>query len=156
MQEKISNHESKLYQYTYVDKLDKDRLVFECVAKDILEADKNYELAIGKDPKKQNNIACSLKPEAKKKLEGYIRFGGGGHEREYTLNLEGFGSREYIPQNIADAIQKELGGEWDVSNRGSRIEIYNISKFGSRDDTRILEAINKILGDEYQFETRFE
>ena len=52
-----------------MDKLDKNRLVFECVAKDILEADKNYEAATGKDPKKQNNIACSLKPvEEEKKI----------------------------------------------------------------------------------------
>lgn len=60
--ETLPSPESKFYKYTYVNKLDNNRLVFECVAKDILEADKNYEKATGKDPKKQNNIACSLEP----------------------------------------------------------------------------------------------
>ncbi len=60
--EKLENKEGELYKYTYVDKLDKDRVVFEFVAKDILKADKAYEEKTGKDPKKQNNIACSLIP----------------------------------------------------------------------------------------------
>jgi len=60
--EKLENGEGKLYKYTYIDRLDKNKVVFEYVAKDILEADKAYQEKTGNDPRKQNNIGCSLKP----------------------------------------------------------------------------------------------
>ena len=91
-------------------------------------------------------------PETEKKLEGYIRFGGGGHEGEYTLNLEGYGMHaEFIPQDISNSIQKELGGVWVVDNRGTRLEIMGKGAYGKRDDKKILEAVNKVLGDKYKF-----
>jgi len=35
------------------------KIIFECVANNILEADKMYKEVVGKDPDKQNYIGCS-------------------------------------------------------------------------------------------------
>ncbi|MDP1689053.1 MAG: hypothetical protein Q8L47_02895 [bacterium] len=51
--------EKELYTYTYTDYKSKE-IIFECVADDILEADKKYIDTTGHDPKKQNNIGCSI------------------------------------------------------------------------------------------------
>lgn len=56
--------EKKLRTYTYADYKSKE-VMFECVANDILEADKKYMDATGNDPSKQNNIGCSIKEENK-------------------------------------------------------------------------------------------
>ncbi|KKU03855.1 MAG: hypothetical protein UX07_C0051G0008 [Parcubacteria group bacterium GW2011_GWA2_45_30] len=52
-------NEGQLHKYIYRDAL-KDEIVFECVAKSIEEADKQYQETIGKDPSKQNNVGCSI------------------------------------------------------------------------------------------------
>ncbi|MEK9175696.1 MAG: hypothetical protein AAB795_03865 [Patescibacteria group bacterium] len=60
--EKLVTHENeKLKKYTYQDNFDNRKIVFECIATDILEADKLYEKATGKNPEKQSNIGCSFK-----------------------------------------------------------------------------------------------
>lgn len=60
--------EGQLHKYTYRDAL-KDEVVFECVAKSIGEADKQYQETTGKDPSKQNNIGCSIKSMANKTID---------------------------------------------------------------------------------------
>ncbi len=52
--------EKEFYSYSYFDYKSKE-IVFECVAEDILEADKKYMEVTGSDPRKQNNIGCSIK-----------------------------------------------------------------------------------------------
>ena len=54
------NPEKELYTYTYTDYKSKE-IIFECIAEDILEADKKYMETTGNDPSKQNNIGCSIK-----------------------------------------------------------------------------------------------
>lgn len=61
-------NEGQLHKYTYRDAL-KDEVVFECVAKNIEEADKQYQEKIGKDPSKQNNIGCSIKSRVDKTID---------------------------------------------------------------------------------------
>lgn len=46
--------------YTYHDNSDKGKIVFECVAKSILEADKLYKEKTGKDPGKQSHVGCHI------------------------------------------------------------------------------------------------
>lgn len=48
-------------KYVYTDKL-KGVVVFECEATSILEADKLYTTATGKDPVKQPFVGCESKP----------------------------------------------------------------------------------------------
>lgn len=52
--------EKELYKYIYVNNSKDREVVFECEAEDILEADKKYTAATGHDPRKQNNIGCSI------------------------------------------------------------------------------------------------
>jgi len=49
----------KKYKYTYRE-YSTGNIVFECVAADIIEADKMYQMTTGKNPEKQNNIGCSI------------------------------------------------------------------------------------------------
>ncbi len=50
----------KLRKYTYRDNSDGRKVVFECMANDILEADKLYEETTGNNPEKQSYIGCSI------------------------------------------------------------------------------------------------
>jgi len=57
-----SNKESgELKKYTYRDNSAGGKVVFECDAKDILEADKMYQEKTGENPEKQNDVGCSIK-----------------------------------------------------------------------------------------------
>jgi len=56
---KIENS-GELRKYTYRDNSAGSEVVFECVAKDILEADELYQTKTGKNPEKQNHIGCSI------------------------------------------------------------------------------------------------
>ena len=49
----------KKYKYTYREYSTRN-IVFECVTTNIIEADKMYREATGKNPEKQNNIGCSI------------------------------------------------------------------------------------------------
>jgi len=74
----------------------------------------------------------------------YLRFGGGGHEREYVLNVAGHDSNCYIPQLLNNKLQTLLPN-FHVDNRGSRIEIIG-KPFGSRDDTAVVAAVKQVFG----------
>jgi hypothetical protein len=56
---KIENS-GELRKYTYRDNSAGSEVVFECVARDILEADKLYQEKTGKSPEKQNHIGCFI------------------------------------------------------------------------------------------------
>lgn len=58
LEPKIEDRE-KLRKYIYRDNSAGGKVVFECVAKDILEADKMYQEKTGKNPEKQNYVGCS-------------------------------------------------------------------------------------------------
>lgn len=47
-------------KYIYRDNSVGGEVIFECVAKDILEADKMYQEKTGKNPEKQTYIGCSI------------------------------------------------------------------------------------------------
>lgn len=46
--------------FTYVNYLKNREVIFECEAKNILEADELYKKAIGKDPAKQSDVGCTV------------------------------------------------------------------------------------------------
>ena len=79
------------------------------------------------------------------KFSAFLRFDTPGHEGEYTLNLEGYNIERFIPNSIDFELKKELGTDWEVSNRGTRIEIFNRKKFGHQDDTKVQGAVKKVL-----------
>ena len=58
--ENFGQKEKELKKYTYRDNSAGEGVVFECVATDILEADKMYEEKTGKNLEKQSHIACSI------------------------------------------------------------------------------------------------
>ncbi|MEK7516830.1 MAG: hypothetical protein AAB562_04510, partial [Patescibacteria group bacterium] len=89
--------------------------------------------------------------EAEPKRKAWIVFGGPGHFGEYLLNLEDCDDKNFIPNRVANAVQNELGDEWDVSNRGTRLEIAHKTEHGKQDDERVRGAIKKVLGDKYEF-----
>lgn len=50
-------------KFIYTDHSDiPSKAVFECTAEDILEADKKYQAATGKNPEKQPYVGCEIKP----------------------------------------------------------------------------------------------
>lgn len=51
----------KKKKYTYIDHNQGDKVVFECEAKDILEADELYKKATGKNPEKQGYVGIVFK-----------------------------------------------------------------------------------------------
>lgn len=58
----------------------------------------------------------------------WARWGGPGHEHEYTVRVRGYGKDltnpdTFIPQEYADSIQAQLGQAFQVMNRGTRIEV---------------------------------
>jgi hypothetical protein len=54
------NMEKKKYRYTYRDNSAGGKIIFECVAESILDADEWYEKETGKNPEKQNHVGCSV------------------------------------------------------------------------------------------------
>jgi len=60
MEERERGPERKLNKYTYRDNSAGGKIIFECTAESILEADKMYEAATGKDAEKQNYVGCSV------------------------------------------------------------------------------------------------
>ncbi len=54
------NKEKKLYKFTYRDNSAGGKVIFECVAESILDADQRYEAETGKNPEKQNHVGCSV------------------------------------------------------------------------------------------------
>lgn len=55
---KIENS-GELRRFIYRDNSVGGQIIFKCVARGILEADKMYEAETGKNPEKQNHIGCS-------------------------------------------------------------------------------------------------
>jgi len=78
----------------------------------------------------------------------------GGHEREYTFNIEETSSREFLPKDIGRIVEEELGEDWCVRDRGTRIEVTCQKPYGARDDQKVRAAFEKALGQldqEYNF-----
>lgn len=86
----------------------------------------------------------------KRRPRAWVVFGGPGHEGEYVFTVEKDLSVYEIGE-IDSALSEELGDDWGVSNRGTRLEIINKKKYGARDDRTIREALEKVLDPE-QFE----
>jgi len=59
--ENLNEGEGKLKKFIYRDNKEyPGRIIFECVADDILNADKQYETATGNNPEKQTHIGCEI------------------------------------------------------------------------------------------------
>lgn len=57
---KETSQEKKLYTFVYKDNFLGGKVVFECDAVDILEADKKYQKKTGLDPARQAHVACTM------------------------------------------------------------------------------------------------
>lgn len=85
-----------------------------------------------------------------------IRFGGPGHEAEYIVHVKGFGgvsfangtsSDNYIPRKVEEFLTILLP-DWNVSSRGSRIEICGRKSgvgYGDRDDLIVALSVMTAL-----------
>ena len=92
-------------------------------------------------------------PEKEKRTRAWLEFGNPTHESEYILSLEGFSDpKNSIPREITARIKENLGKEWDVSYRATRIEISNNQEFGKRDDEKVKSAVEKALGEKFKLE----
>lgn len=88
----------------------------------------------------------------KKKIQAELSFNLPEYEWEYVFTTEaGFD----IPEDIARTLQLELGDEWDVSNKGSRVEIKNRRIIGARDDEKIKSALQKAVAGRYDTHVAF-
>ena len=85
------------------------------------------------------------KPE-KRKIRAELSFGLPGHEWEYTFVPD---SDEFLPSEVGESLESELGEDWSVFDRGNRIEILNKNKLGLRDDEKVKSAIEKAAADKY-------
>ncbi len=73
--------------------------------------------------------------------------GLGGHQFDYTLHLDGYSSSgKFIPNGIHDDFKEFLGPDWEVLNRGSRLEFINRIDISKREDDLIINAIQQVLG----------
>lgn len=84
--------------------------------------------------------------QEKLKARAELSFGLPGHEREYTFVPD---SDEFIPSSVAEALESELGNDWNVFDRGNRIEITSKNQLRFRDDKRIKSAIERAATNEY-------
>ncbi|HEY4489666.1 MAG TPA: Fic family protein [Candidatus Paceibacterota bacterium] len=76
---------AELRKYTYRDNSAGGVVIFECVAKGILEADKLYQEKTGKNPEKQNHVGCSIE-KLEKDLK--IEFPEGLTDKDMQLILQ--------------------------------------------------------------------
>jgi hypothetical protein len=50
----------ELNKFTYINHSKNDEVLFECVAKSILDADKMYQEKTGQNPERQNFVGCFI------------------------------------------------------------------------------------------------
>ena len=86
--------------------------------------------------------------DIKKRID--LQFGIGGHEDEYILTMPY--SRDDLPFQYfeEEKIQLKLGEDWDVNNRGTRIEIRH--KNGLQNDELVKDALRVGLEESYWIE----
>ncbi|OHA50756.1 MAG: hypothetical protein A3A97_01540 [Candidatus Terrybacteria bacterium RIFCSPLOWO2_01_FULL_40_23] len=101
-------------------------------------------------------------PELSKNLEGreqakpksWVAWAGPGHEHEYTVNFEGYGSsRDFISQQFVEKLKAMLGEGFIVDNRGSRLEIHppqDTKPFDAH--FNVAGAMQACFGEEYKME----
>ena len=85
------------------------------------------------------------KPE-KRKIRAELSFGLSGHEWEYTFVPD---SDEFLSSEISESLKSELGEDWEVFDRGNRIEVRNKKQLGLRDDEKVKAAIERAAADKY-------
>jgi len=81
--------------------------------------------------------------EHKPRPQIFVDFGLPGHEGEYVVGTTAEGP---IRRDIALEFQEKLGEEWEVTHRGTRLEIHNKKEYGTRDDVYVISALHEVLG----------
>jgi hypothetical protein len=77
----------------------------------------------------------------------YLSFGGPSSSGEYMVNVAGCDHRNFIPMGKSKRVSELLGTDWDVANRGTRLEIFSRRWFyGYRDDAVVLAAVREVFG----------
>lgn len=82
-------------------------------------------------------------------LGPFIRagFGRAGHEFEYTIGIPGYDQEKFIPPAYEHKLQEELGDNWEVMNRGTRLEVMPRGATAPADEV-INQAINRLIEDQ--------
>lgn len=89
------------------------------------------------------------KPE-KRKEKVYAVFGESGHENEYVFTMPD-AKEQRIPfqvlESLLDAFEEK---EWEVLERGTRVEIRHRRVSGKQADEMITQVLKKVLGEQYE------
>ncbi len=98
------------------------------------------------------------------KPKSSLQFDPPGHYDEYVFLVEKWRASDpdTLPPEIGEVVREELGADWDVMDRGSRIEVVKKApkdwkigeQFNKRDDDKVVAAFQKALaalGDPYEF-----
>lgn len=105
------------------------------------------------------NSAQSFESREQPKPKVWVEWAGPGHEREYTVNFEGYGhslngsGENYIPEQFVQRLKALAEEGFDISNRGSRLEIYPPKDTKSFDaHFNVAGAMKACFGEEYKIE----
>jgi hypothetical protein len=92
-----------------------------------------------------------LSGQEQSKPRAWLIFDRPGHEGEYVFNIDLNMNPQNVPFELQEKIEQELGSGWFVESRsgGSHLEICNRTR--TRDDEKVIEAVRRILGAEYEF-----
>ena len=98
------------------------------------------------------NFNKEPKVEKTRKPLASVEFGGNGHETEYvlTIHADKYSAAERAPWEWEDKFVELFGEEWDVMDRGARIEITPPNlKRTPETDSKLKEVIKSVIGDDY-------
>jgi len=83
-----------------------------------------------------------------------IEFGLPGHEWEYVLMTRPhrLAEAQEIPSEWEQKLSEFLGKEWNVMDRGHRIELMPPNRARTEEaDSKLLETLWLVIGDDYEF-----
>ncbi len=86
-----------------------------------------------------------------RKLKAWVEFGLDAHEKEYVFNVEHLAAEKTmdVPSNIIQQLEELIGADWEIIDRGTRVEIRNRKEYGRRDDEIIRKAVEQAIGDKF-------
>ena len=105
--ENYQNRHTELRKFTYRDNSAGRKVLFECVANGILEADILYEKETGKNPEKQNHVVCSIEDTEPVTMKPEFLYHGSN-----VPNIEAIEPRKrYTPSSSPDVPERVYAGD---------------------------------------------
>src|SRR3989344_3008489 len=106
----------------------------------------------------KEGLPQNIEDKEQPKRQAWVTWAGPGHEREYTVNFEGYGfsgssDENFIPQQFVQKLKAMIGEHFIVDNRGSRLEIHppqDTKPFDAH--FNVAGAMQACFGEEYKME----